>query len=394
MAYLPCLNPNCKSHGTAHPNCKCYDNMSKKETKLFKAENSSLKRRGQEQNQLPGVYRGKKNAMQAKHGLSILGNDYGSGYAEGGEVHFCSTHQKHLPDCEYYAEGGDVEHNKNFHEKPDLALDHAVASHGLLYLLTKTGNSKSEDKFRPIQEFIEHSKKGHAKTEKHVNSMFDKKMEDSIPDTQNIEGLKNHLDYLNQNPEKMFEVGGTLGNHLPDHSGLIAAKAANATQYLNGIKPLGSQISPLDKITPPSKIEMDHYHRQIGIAEQPLSILHKIKNGTVNPKDMQTITALYPHLAKSILDKSFENVAEAKEKGTLIPYKHKMGLSALMGPLDSTQTPENMQAIIKSAAGNTDLSSQQGSKKSGATAQTQKTIDKTNSLYATQTEQLQMNRKD
>jgi len=52
---LPCLNPNCKSHGRSHPNCRCY------------------------------------------------------GFAEGGEVgNFCSEAREHNPDCEYYASGGDV----------------------------------------------------------------------------------------------------------------------------------------------------------------------------------------------------------------------------------------------------------------------------------------------
>jgi hypothetical protein len=48
-AGLPCLNPNCKSHGKPHPNCRCY------------------------------------------------------GYAEGGEVrHFCSYKKPHQPNCEYH----------------------------------------------------------------------------------------------------------------------------------------------------------------------------------------------------------------------------------------------------------------------------------------------------
>lgn len=56
MSNLPCMNPNCKSHGKPHPNCKC-------------------------------------------HG----------GYAKGGRVKlFCSTKKEHLPDCEYFAGGGEV----------------------------------------------------------------------------------------------------------------------------------------------------------------------------------------------------------------------------------------------------------------------------------------------
>jgi hypothetical protein len=50
---LPCRNPNCKSHGKPHPNCRCYSAM-----------------------------------------------------ADGGEVSpVCKTKSKHYPDCQYYAEG-------------------------------------------------------------------------------------------------------------------------------------------------------------------------------------------------------------------------------------------------------------------------------------------------
>lgn len=52
----PCKNPSCKSHGQAHPNCRCYGGM-----------------------------------------------------AKGGKVeHFCSKDNKHHESCKYYADGGDV----------------------------------------------------------------------------------------------------------------------------------------------------------------------------------------------------------------------------------------------------------------------------------------------
>lgn len=56
MSYLPCKNPHCHSYGKPHPNCRCY-----------------------------------------------------GGHAEGGEVTpFCSEARAHNPDCEYFADGGDV----------------------------------------------------------------------------------------------------------------------------------------------------------------------------------------------------------------------------------------------------------------------------------------------
>lgn len=64
MAYnrnLPCLNPNCKSHGRPHPNCRCY-----------------------------------------------------SGLSKGGSVdHFCSSDNPHQEGCEYYmSEGGEIDPSK------------------------------------------------------------------------------------------------------------------------------------------------------------------------------------------------------------------------------------------------------------------------------------------
>lgn len=64
---LPCLNPNCKSHGRPHPNCRCY------------------------------------------------------GLAHGGEVsHFCESGNSHNPDCEYYlAEGGMAGQEVPIEDLPD-----------------------------------------------------------------------------------------------------------------------------------------------------------------------------------------------------------------------------------------------------------------------------------
>ncbi len=67
MAAGPCLNPNCKSHGQPHPNCRCYG---------------------------PG-------GPAAEHG----------NMAEGGEVqmsHYCDSKSAHQVGCEYYADGGGV----------------------------------------------------------------------------------------------------------------------------------------------------------------------------------------------------------------------------------------------------------------------------------------------
>lgn len=69
MSQGPCLNPNCKSMGSPHPNCNCYNK-----------------------------------------------------YAEGGEVKsFCDSKESHSPDCQYFAEGGQVNFIPDSQFKPDSA---------------------------------------------------------------------------------------------------------------------------------------------------------------------------------------------------------------------------------------------------------------------------------
>lgn len=62
MSYLPCLNPNCHSHGKPHPNCRCYSG--------------------------------------------------GESYAEGGSV--CDRKIAHDAGCEYFKLGGPVGHADDF----------------------------------------------------------------------------------------------------------------------------------------------------------------------------------------------------------------------------------------------------------------------------------------
>lgn len=366
-ANLPCLNPNCKSHGAPHVGCKCYSHSG-------------------------GPALGEGGGPPRAHG-DVGPQHFSENFAQGGSV--CAQDLPHHPDCPFFAEGGDVQENHEFNTNHELALDHAVANHGLHHLLTKTGHTRSEEPHRAAQDFIEHAKRGKYKLHAHVNSSFDKKMPN--PETHGVEELKNHVEDLSLHPEKILDMGGNMGQSLPIHSGLMAAKASTAVSYLHSLKPLGNQMSPFDKIQPPSKMEEHAYDRQLQLAQHPLTILNHIKSGTVNPRDLETIQTLYPKLGQSIKEKTFEKVAAAKENGTVLPYKQKLGLSTILGPLDSTQTPAAMQAIIKSAGGNTKSETQQpanqGKSQKGATAQTQKTIDKTTKLYADPLDQIQMSHK-
>lgn len=98
-AGLPCLNPHCRSHGSPHPNCKCYSG--------------------------------------------------GEAYAEGGEVTahpVCKLGKKHYPDCELYAEGGQATSERGDKD----------SERGVRHLMFKDDVPESEeDKNKSIEKEIE-----------------------------------------------------------------------------------------------------------------------------------------------------------------------------------------------------------------------------------------------
>lgn len=354
---LPCRNPHCSQHGEPHVGCRCY---------------------------------------QATGGPNYANYEP---LAKGGIVHYCSQGLPHHPNCPLFASGGEVESNLQFQNDPSLAVDHAIALKGLHHVLTKTGHSKSPDPHMAHMEYVKHSKEGSKRIEDQVKKVFDKDRVETNPE--HVEALQNHLNSIQQDPDQLMNVAGSIGNTMPDHAAAIAAKAAITSNYLNSIKPLGQQGAAMDPVIPPSRMEQMAYERQVQLAQQPLSILNHIKSGTIQPTDLITLNTLYPKLAQSIQGKSTEALINAKVNKTKVSYSHKQGLSALLGqPLDSTQTPMAAQAIIKanapqaiappSAKGN-----RQGAKgnRQGATAATQETIAKTDALYETPDQARLMNRK-
>lgn len=402
---LPCRNKQCHSYGEPHPNCRCYSG----------------------------------------------GNE---NYASGGSV--CALNLPHDPGCALYAGGGPVQ-SQMVQQQPDNipnAIGMAGVSQGLLSLLTQTGHAKLADPDSHIQkihdlqntpddmattihehplaagaskknlipimqrlgnpilnghphpeglrssiDYLNSSIKGEGELDHHMGKLLGTpKASDRIEENEGArEKLKTHLEDLKEHPEKMLNIGGSLGHYLPDHSASLAYHSAQATQYLDGLKPQTQQLAPLDTAESVDKMAQASYDRQLDIAEKPLLALQHLKDGTLIPQDLTTVQTIYPGLYQSMVKKATEALVNAKTKETEIPYKQKMTLSMLLGqPLDFTQSSMAAQAIIASAIPQQQAQAQKPMKsshsKSGATAATLKQIDKVDELYQTPLEARQINR--
>lgn len=346
-----CRNPSCKSYGHSHPGCRCGNPGTSTDMSASRAEEQ---------------------------------------YASGGRVHYCEEMAPHQEKCEHFADGGKVAENHEIGANPDLAIDHSVISHGLFHLLTKTGHSKSEDPSRAVSDHLEHAHRGRKELAHRSKNILEKGDPVEVH-KDHVESLRKHIAHLQANPSKVLDVGGGLGDQIPGHAGALGAKTAALLNHFQAIKPQMHQPNPMSEPIAPTSMQENRYTRQLRIAQNPASIYNEVKAGTVHPEDLQTLTSVYPKLLDKMRNQTTSALIDAKSEGKELPRKAKAGLGTLLGqPLSYINSPEAMQAVIHANAPQMMPQPQKGSsRRSGPTAETQKTIKQTDELYKTPLEKIQ-----
>ena len=157
--------------------------------------------------------------------------------------------------------------------------------------------------------------------------------------------LKELVEEFEQQPEKMLNVGGELGHYLPDQASALGMATVRNIRYLASQKPSTAPLSPLDGPRKVAESEEADYDRALEIAQQPLIVLDGVRDGRINPKDLQHLAQMYPALRAQMGDKLQAELIEAVGRGQIIPYATKIGLSAFLGqPLESSLQPQAIQA--------------------------------------------------
>jgi hypothetical protein len=408
MSAYPCRNENCKSYGKPHPNCRCYGNSG--------------------------------------------GEGYGDGYADGGEVEsYCSSSRAHHAGCEYFAGGGMVKNP--LPEFPQAICDHVSAHKGLLGMLNDVGHSKisNEDHHDKLKEATEHAKNGDSESmteslsghplvggigktrlspimsqmsgpvansdvhpqsfrsgvdfydsAKHgsdkisskVSNILNAKSEKHEPDKDQREGLKKKLKEIAEDPKELFKIGGSLGHYLPAHAAQTAESAATALGYLKSIKPRPQQPGLMDSVLPASKMEENKYNRALDIANDPTLVIQHAKDGSITSDDMIALTAMYPNLSKSIMNKATEHLIENGTTHKDLKYSQKRALSVLLNqPVMFSQTQPAIAAIMQANAGAQNQPQASGPKNKKASGVELKQINMVNKNQATPLQERQIDRK-
>jgi hypothetical protein len=202
--------------------------------------------------------------------------------------------------------------------------------------------------FKAAADYFNHATSGMTDMQKAARDIF-RGAKIVIPEKQidrnsSLVPLDNKVRSLQQKPEKHFEMAGDLPHYLPNHGTALTETTANVANYLNSQRPMSIKQSMLDKEMPPTPEKQNAYYRTLEIAQQPMVILKRVQDGSLQLKDAIDLNRMYPDLhsfmKKELVSAMIAHTAQGKD----IPFQTKKSLSILMGQsLDSTLTPQAIQ---------------------------------------------------
>lgn len=90
----------------------------------------------------------------------------------------------------------------------------------------------------------------------------------------------------------------------------------------------------------PSRSEIASFARRIQAAEDPVSVLEDLADGTVSREAAETLREVYPEIFAEVQTRLIERATELEES---VPYKRRLQISSLFDvPLDDSLKPENL----------------------------------------------------
>ncbi len=137
-----------------------------------------------------------------------------------------------------------------------------------------------------------------------------------------------------------------IGTIFPEQAALLGAAKTRIYNYLNQARPQPpvNQL-PFDKHVVTNEKQRS-YNKALDIANAPLSILNKVKDGTITSEDMRHFVSMHPelhkHISQAILSRAANKHIDDEQRPS---YRMKQSLSMFIGkPLEVTMTPSNIIA--------------------------------------------------
>ncbi len=146
---------------------------------------------------------------------------------------------------------------------------------------------------------------------------------------------------------KLTNATNPLYKTAPNVTGALQKSMINATMFLASKLPHKDFQGPFMKETEPTPVELAHFNRYLSVVNDPMSVLHQIKNRTLSNESLETLKSVYPKLYQKMQTHFLDQISSMKDP-SILPYKTKMILSKFMGePLHPSQSFKNIQSNQK-----------------------------------------------
>lgn len=187
-----------------------------------------------------------------------------------------------------------------------------------------------------------------------VNRLSDESKDEKLKDFISDGGISQQMEQNPTEPIQAYAHGGEVKNmspvgqnqmvaeHYPEQNVILSSAKARVSGLLQQARPIDNPSKlPFDTARPDPQKERD-YKKLIGLANNPLSIVYKVRDGSLTPKQAQAFQQMYPELHTALSKKLTKKLAEDQLKDEKRPkHKVRQALSLFLGAnLESSMTPQ------------------------------------------------------
>jgi hypothetical protein len=218
---------------------------------------------------------------------------------------------------------------------------------GVIHMLD-SGAKPDPAAFKASVNYIKNAKQGDGLLKRGAKNLFNGTKvipSEMMPDKKQLEQTDEDLKDAQRNPSSMYAFGGKVGHYMPNHGTAIAKLGSAAAGNIAAIRPYNPRMAPLDEEIEPSDFEKSDFHDTLGVAQQPLMLLHHIQNSSLLPQHVAIAKKLYPSFYDKIGKELTQAMTDHLAEGNKVPYDLVHGLSLFHGqPMDSTFSQASLAA--------------------------------------------------
>lgn len=148
-----------------------------------------------------------------------------------------------------------------------------------------------------------------------------------------------------ENPQALVKNDDGLAIHYPEQNIIMNQAKGRISNYLGSLRPQEHMPKLAFDAKPNSKEQQRSYSRALDIALRPMSVLDKVRDGSLEPEHMKHFTSMFPEVNSLLMKKLTERISKAQMDGEKPTYKVRQGLSMFMGAaLSGEFLPQNIVA--------------------------------------------------